>query len=107
MTATPQRGQVYRCDLGYGPKPWLIVSNNRRNRVLSDVVAVRITTTQRELPTWVPLARHTDPLAGNVNADCIETLGKDELGDHLGALSPATMRHVNEALALALGLDHA
>lgn len=105
MKTNPQRGQVYRCDLGYGPKPWLIVSNNRRNRVLSDIVAVRITTTQRELPTWVSLAPSADPLVGNVNTDCLETLGKDELGDYLGALSSATIRRVNGALALALGLD--
>jgi mRNA interferase MazF len=104
VSTTPQRGQVYRCDLGYGPKPWLIVSNNVRNRLLSEVIAIRITTTARDLPTWVTLA-DADPLAGYANADCIEQLGKDELGGYLGALSPATMREVNHALAIALGLD--
>jgi mRNA interferase MazF len=100
---TPQRGQVYWCDLGYGRKPWLIVSNNSRNRLLSEVIAIRLTTTARELPTWVRLAP-ADPLAGYANADCIEQLGKDELGEYLGALSPASMRNVNHALALALAL---
>jgi len=33
-----------------------------------------------------------DPLTGYANADCIERLGKDELGEYLGALSPASMR---------------
>lgn len=104
IAANPQRGQVYRCDLGYGLKPWLIVSNNHRNRVLSEVLAIRITTTQRELPTWVPLGP-TDPLVGNANADCIEQLGKDELREYLGALTLATMRKVNDALTIALALD--
>ena len=45
-----------------------------------------------------------DPLTGYANADNIETLGKDELGDYLGALTPATMAKVNAALAVALGL---
>jgi mRNA interferase MazF len=45
-----------------------------------------------------------DPLTGFANADNIETLGKDELGEHLGALTPATMTRVNRALAIALGL---
>lgn len=103
MSLTPARGQVYRCDLGYGAKPWLVVSNNARNRVLSDVIAIRLTTTVRELPTWVKLSM-ADPLTGYANADCIEQLGKDELGDYLGALSPATMRTVNHALAIALAL---
>ena len=29
---TPLRGQLFRVDLGYGAKPWLVVSNNQRNR---------------------------------------------------------------------------
>lgn len=100
----PLRGQVYRCDVGYGRKPWLIVSNNSRNRVLSDVIAIRITTTARELPTWVPLSTH-DPLVGYANADCIEQLDKDELGDYLGALSATSMRKVNNAVMIALALQ--
>ena len=103
MSATPQRGQVFRCDLGYGLKPWLVVSNNARNRLLSDVIAVRLTTTTRDLPTWVELAP-ADPLAGYANCDCIEQLAKDELGEYLGALSPESMRSVNHALAIALAL---
>ena len=48
---------VYRADIGFGAKPWLVVSNNHRNRALSDLLAVRITTTDRyaNLPTWVQL----------------------------------------------------
>jgi mRNA interferase MazF len=103
VSPNPQRGQVYRCDLGYGLKPWLIVSNNARNRLLSDIVAIRLTTTAREIPTWVKLSA-ADPLAGYANADCIEQLAKDELGEYLGALSPASMRAVNQALAMALAL---
>jgi mRNA interferase MazF len=94
---------VYRCDLGYAAEPWFVVSNNVRNRLLSDVIAIRLTTTVRELPTWVKLSP-ADPLTGYANADCIEQLGKDELGDYLGALTPATMRTVNQTLAIALTL---
>lgn len=83
----PLRGQVYRCDLGYGAKPWLIVSNNARNRHTADVVAVRLTTTRRTIPTWVAMGP-SDPLTGYVNADNIET----------------TMNKINTALATALGL---
>jgi mRNA interferase MazF len=100
---TPARGQVYRCDVGYGKKPWLVVSNNARNRHTADVLAIRLTTTTRQLPTWVRLSPN-DALTGFANADNIETLGKDELGEYLGALTPATMDRINAALSLALGL---
>jgi len=43
-------------------------------------------------------------VTGHADADCIEQLAKDELGNYLGALSPPSMRAVNQALAIALGL---
>ena len=105
MIAPPVRGQVYWVDIGYGQKPWLIVSNNRRNRVLSDVLAVRITTTDKhvDLPTWVRLGS-ADPLVGHVNTDDVQQLGRDELGNLLGALSPGSLMKVNEALRIVFAL---
>lgn len=103
MTA-PLRGQVYRADVGFGVKPWLVVSNNQRNRRLSDVLAVRLTTTAKELPTWVSLGQ-ADPFGGYANTDNIETLGRDELGDYLGAITPATLSRVDRALCIALGIQ--
>lgn len=102
MTA-PLRGQVYRADIGFGPKPWLVVSNNHRNRALSDLLAVRITSTNRRanLPTWVLLGI-SDPLVGYVNTDDLQQLHRDELGDLLGSLSPTTLRAVNDALRIVL-----
>jgi mRNA interferase MazF len=97
------RGQVYRCDLGHGLKPWLIISNNRRNELLETVIAIRITTTAKDLPTRVPLAPG-DPLGGYAIADDIEQLYKDELRTELGSLTQATMREVDKALKLALGI---
>jgi mRNA interferase MazF len=87
--------------LGYGLKPWLVVSNNARNRLLDDIIAIRLTTTARDLPTWVKLSP-ADPLTGYANTDCIEQPGKAELGEYLGALSPASVRAVNQSLAIAL-----
>ena len=105
MTVAPLRGQVYRVDIGYGPKPWLIVSNNRRNRNLSGVLAARITSTQKhiELPTWVRLD-NGDPLVGHINTDDVQQLERDELGELLGCLTPGTLMRVNEALRLVFAL---
>ena len=100
---TAQRGQVYRCDLGHGNKAWLVVSNNRRNATLDTVIAIRITTTRRDLPTWVELSP-SDSLAGYAIADDIEQLYQDELGLYLGSLTRGTMTRVNHGLELALAL---
>lgn len=100
---TPLRGQVFRVDLGHGAKPWLIVSNNSRNRNLETVLAVRLTTTSKHanVPTVVGLSS-TDPLLGYVVVDDLIQLYRDELTVSLGALSAETMRAVSTALRIAL-----
>lgn len=100
---TPLRGQVFRVDLGYGAKPWLVVSNNQRNAALDTVLAARVTTTDRHarLPTVIPLSA-ADPLQGFVLCDDLVPLYRDELSVDLGSLTPATMRLVSEGLRIAL-----
>ena len=97
------RGQAYRADLGYGPKPWVVLSNNQRNRALDTVLAARITTTSKNahVPTVVALTA-ADPLVGYVLVDDIVQLYHDEIGDNLGALSIATMDRISAALRIAL-----
>lgn len=103
ITAT--RGRVYMADLGYGDKPWLVVSNNARNAHLLSVLAVRITTTPRvtERVTVVELGP-ADPLVGRVLCDDLEQLDRDELRRDVGALSLPTMVKVAEGLRAALAL---
>lgn len=103
MAEPPIRGVVYRMDLGHGAKPWLVVSNNQRNRALDTVLVARITTTLRPLPTRVDLTAE-DVLAGQVLCDDLEQVYGNELGERLGALSAPTMRRVREGLRIGLGL---
>jgi mRNA interferase MazF len=100
---TAVRGQVFRVDLGHGLKPWVVLSNNQRNRNLDSVIAARITTTGKNahLPTIVPLTQD-DPLVGFVLCDDLVQLFQEELTRPIGALSPATMRQIFTALRLAL-----
>jgi mRNA interferase MazF len=97
------RSQTYRVDLGHGSKPWVILSNNSRNRNLDTVLAARITTTSKNahVPTVVPLTT-ADPLAGFVLVDDIMQLYHDELTESLGALSSPTMQEISKALRIAL-----
>jgi mRNA interferase MazF len=97
------RGQAFRVDLGHGPKPWIVLSNNQRNRALDTVLAARITTTSKNahVPTVVPLGSN-DQLVGYVLVDDIVQLYHDELTDNLGSLSQSTMQQISAALRIAL-----
>lgn len=97
------RSQAYRVDLGHGAKPWVVLSNNSRNRNLDTVLAARITTTSKNahLPTVVTLTA-ADPLVGFVLVDDIVQLYHDELTESLGALSPPTMHEISKALRIVL-----
>lgn len=98
------RGRVYMADIGPGPKPWLVVSNNRRNRQLDTCLAVRITTSAKPpIPSIVELD-HQDPLVGRVLCDDIAQLYHDELDQDRGAVSSRTIAAVNDALRVALAL---
>ncbi|GAB1508051.1 hypothetical protein JCM33774_00920 [Actinophytocola sp. KF-1] len=107
MSVTPLRGHVFRVSMSnIGLKPFVVVSNNQRNRALDSVLAARITSTDKShIPTAVQLTPD-DPLVGYVLADDILELWKDELeeGEYLGALAPRTLLSLNTALAQALGI---
>lgn len=98
------RGQVYWLDLGHAEKPWLVVSNNSRNRALGTALVARITTTPKpHLPSIVELGP-VEPVTGSVLCDDIETIYGDDDCRLAGALSPAAMRRVDQALVVAFGL---
>lgn len=98
------RSAIYRFDMGYGDKPWLVVSNNARNRNLGSVLVVRITTSQKpDLPSIVRIPPG-NPVVGSVLCDDIDTLYDDDGAEYLGALSPEVMSEVDAGLKAALGL---
>jgi mRNA interferase MazF len=101
------RGRVYLAvvDQVDGEKPYVVVSNNSRNRALPNVLAVRVTTTPKPSMTSIVELAAADPLVGRVLCDDVTQLWPDEVRREVGALSPVTMRRVNEGLADALGLS--
>lgn len=104
MTWPLARGQVVRAEIGLAePKLFVVVSNNRRNRRLGDVLAARLTTSSKpSIPSIVELKGET--LAGRVVCDDIVALYEDEILAIVGGLSPPTMRAVDRGLAAAFGL---
>ncbi|WP_231119638.1 MULTISPECIES: type II toxin-antitoxin system PemK/MazF family toxin [Mycobacterium avium complex (MAC)] len=97
------QSNVYRVDFGRGPTPWVVLSNDSRNRNLDTVLAARITTTTTNArpPTVVPL-NAADPVSGYVLVDDIVQLYHDELTEPFGSLSLPTMREISAALRIAL-----
>lgn len=104
MTWPLTRGQIVRADIGLNePKLFVVVSNNRRNRRLGDVLAARLTTSQKPaLPSIVELTGET--VSGRVICDDLMPIYEDEVLGVITALSPPTMAAVNRALAAALDL---
>jgi len=83
---------------------FLVVSNNRRNQRLPQVLAVRLTTTEKpQIPSIVEL-RHPETFIGRVVCDDIVEIYEDEVLSVVGSLSPGAMRGVNAGLAAALGM---
>lgn len=105
MTWPLSRGQVVRADIGLAePKLFVVVSNNRRNGQLGDVLAARLTTSPKPpIPSIVELTNET--LTGRVVCDDIVALYQDEIRGVVAALSPLTMGAIDRGLAAALGLD--
>lgn len=89
------------------PRPVVVVSNDGRNRSRFEWVhVVRITSRpKRPLPTIVELADADGPIHGKAMVDEVEMVHKDDLEDRRGALSPATMRAIDEALRRVFALD--
>jgi len=100
----PIRGRVYRADPGAGPKPWLVVSNNARNRALNDVLVVRITTSVKPALASIVELGPAEPLVGRVLCDDLGPMYRDEIMEDLGALSNQTMVKVSTALQHVLAL---
>lgn len=106
MPAEFVRGAVFLADLGGGRRPWVIVSNNHRNRYLDNVAAVKVTTTQKyeNLPTVVTVPEG-ECIRGYVRCDSITMVYKDEFDRHLGGLGRQAMLEISAGLKAALSLS--
>lgn len=105
MTWPLSRGQVVLANVGLDePKLFVVVSNNRRNQQLQQVLAARLTTSPKpSIPSIVELS-NPEAFVGRVVCDDIAEIYQDEVIEIRGALSPRAMRAVGLGLAAALDL---
>jgi mRNA interferase MazF len=101
------RGEVYDIDWpGLGLRPAVIVTRPTAIPHLTNVTVVLITTRVRGLPTEVELGAANGLIEGSVaNCDNVLTVPKTAVAALRGALGPAEMRALDDALRIALGLD--
>ena len=112
-----QRGDVCWADFGEPTgsepgyrHPLVVVSDDSFNRSrIATAVGVVVTSNLRLLDApgnvSLPAAQSGLPHDSVANVSQVITIDKAELSDPVGALSPATMEHIDNGLVLALGLS--
>jgi mRNA-degrading endonuclease toxin of MazEF toxin-antitoxin module len=100
------RGEVWDADLGPLVRPVVVVTRGVAIPVLSRLNCVAITSSVRGHVAEVELTpAHGVEGASVANCDWIVNIAKDRLLRRRGALDVVTVRRLNAALVLALGLD--
>jgi len=99
------RGQVVQVNIGLDePKLLVVVSNNRRNRSLPQVLGVRLTTSEKPaIPSIVELGG-PEIFVGRAVCDDILEIYEDEVMNVRGALSPVGMQAIGVGLKAAFDL---
>jgi mRNA interferase MazF len=102
---TVNRGEVWMVDTPYGEKPYLIVSNQQRNRNLDSVLCARVTTSPRrpDITSIVPI-QVRGQVVGSVLCDDIVQVEKSRLKRRRSnAFPPGEMARFCEGIAAAFG----
>ncbi|MDE0804205.1 MAG: type II toxin-antitoxin system PemK/MazF family toxin [Acidimicrobiales bacterium] len=104
MTAMPERGEVWWCELpDVGRRPVVVLSRDAAIPRLGRTLVGPCTTTIRGLASEVLLEPGDDPvpLRSAVNLDSIESVSIGVLVERLGRLSDRRMGEVCAAVAVA------
>jgi len=100
------RGEVWDADLGPIVRPVVIATRETAIPVLARLSCVVVTSTVRGHVAEVELTRSHGVREPSVaNCDWLVNVAKDRLVRRRGSLDPVTIRRLNTALVLALGLD--
>ena len=101
------RGRVYCAKFANvdGEKYYLVVSNNRRNNQLKQVLAIRLTTTKKPSISSIVEIPRGEVFVGRAVCDDIVEIWQDEVGRDLGAITPRTMAQIALGLRAALGIS--
>jgi mRNA interferase MazF len=100
------RGEVWDADLGPIVRPVVIVTREQAIPVLSRLACVAVTSKVHGHPAAVELSHsHGVQEPSFANCDWLVTVAKDRLLHRIGELDAVTIRRLDTALVVALGLD--
>ena len=105
MTAVPERGELWWCELpDVGRRPVVVLSRDAAIPRLRRALVGPCTTTIRGLPSEVVLEPGDDPvpLRSAINLDSVESVSIATLVERLGRLGDPRMDQVCAALAVAV-----
>lgn len=109
-TRTIKRGQVYRCNFGYGigsemqkERPALIIQNNISNSRSGNTIVIPITNDNSTLPCVANITAQTDSIGtiildGQANTSNIMCVSKARLKDYICSLPMTDMKKSNKPL---------
>ena len=115
-TRLVKRGQVYRCNFGYGvgsemqkDRPAVIVQNDPNNRSSGNTIVISVTHDNSVMSCIVPLTKQYDKsgnilLDGQANTSNIMCVSKARLGDYICDLPLSDMKDIEIALAKSVDL---
>ena len=103
-----RRGVLWTADLGgeVGLRPVLLLSRDGTYQFRNQATVALVTRTVRNIRTQVPVGPD-DGLEwdGVINCDDVHTIYLDQLHRAIRPLNPAKLRHVEQALLVAFGID--
>ena len=111
---TVKKGEIYCCDLGApigsrqgGMRPVLILQNDIGNKYSPTTIVAAITAKRkRNYCTHVELSSCGLPLLSTVMLEQILTVDKSKLGDYMGKISKQTMKEIDRAACISLGIAY-
>lgn len=87
-------------------RPYIIVSNNKGNQFSSLIVAVPMTTQEKnKMPTHVEIAENKFNVYGVALCENINTFDKMRIKGYLGRVTEEEVNQINQALSIVLGLE--
>ena len=109
-----RKGEVYYCDLGKpigsrqgGTRPVLILQNDIANKYSPTTIIAAITTKRKQnYQTHVGLENCGLPLSSTVMLEQILTIDKAELRNYIGKVDDQTMKEIDRAASISLGIEH-
>ncbi len=110
-----KRGEIYICDLGQnvgseqcGLRPVIVIQNNVGNKYSPTVVVSAITSSlnKAKLPTHVNISSAESGLSDDsiILLEQIRTLDKSRLKTKIGNVNSETLKKIDIALAVSIGI---